>query len=66
MDDRSVNARVISGAGDPFLYAAPALAELTPSKRERLVREHFGKEYREEIRNLARLGLLDEEDGEEE
>jgi hypothetical protein len=46
VDERSVNERVISGAGDPFLYAAPSLAEMLPSQRDKLLREHYAPEYR--------------------
>jgi hypothetical protein len=66
VDARSVTQRVIGVGGDPFAYAATALAEMLPSERDRVLREHYAVEYREEIRSLARLGLLDQEEGEEE
>jgi hypothetical protein len=61
VDTRSVTERVVSSAGDPFLLVAPALAEMTPSKRERIIREHYGRQYRHEVRRLALLGHLDSE-----
>ena len=64
MDERSVDQRLIGVGGDPFVYAAPALADLLPSERERLIREHYGREYRQEIRRLMALGVTDEEEEE--
>jgi len=65
VDRGSVEQKLISGAGDPFLAVAPRLADMLPTQRERLIREHYAVEYRQDLRRLAALGLLDEEDGEE-
>jgi hypothetical protein len=63
MDERSVTQRVVGVGGDPFAYAGQPLADMLPSERERLIREHYAVEYRQEIRRLAARGLLDEESG---
>ncbi len=34
------------------------------SERERLIREHYGREYRQELRRLMALGVTDEEEEE--
>ncbi len=64
MTDRSVQQRVIGVGGDPFFAASPSLADLLPSERERIIREHYGREYRQEIRRLMALGVTDEEEEE--
>jgi hypothetical protein len=57
---------VVSSAGDPFAYAGQPLAEMTPSKREKLLREHYAKEYRADLRRIMASGgfasVTDEED----
>jgi hypothetical protein len=63
--DRSVEQKLVGVGGDPFVAAAPALAEMTPSAREKLLREHYGRECREEVRRLASLGHLDDLDEDE-
>ena len=63
----SVTERVISSAGDPFFAAAPSLgylAELTPSKRDKLIREAAATEYRAHLRRLMAMGVTDDEDDE--
>ena len=34
------------------------------SERERLIREHYGREYRQELRRLMALGVTDEDEEE--
>ncbi len=66
MDDRSVAQRMLGVGGDPFFAAAPALAELTPSQRDKALREYHAPEYREHLRRImARFpGVTDEEEEE--
>ena len=66
MDDRSVDQRLIGVGGDPFFAAAPALADLLPSERERIIREHAAVEYRQELRRLMALGVAEPDELEEE
>lgn len=61
----SVTERVISSAGDPFFAAAPALAELTPSKRDKLIREAAAPEYRAHLRRIVAAGQFPCDDEEE-
>jgi hypothetical protein len=42
--------------------AARGLADMTPSERDRYLREYYAPEYRAELRKLADRGLLDEEE----
>ena len=64
MDSRSVEQKLVGVGGVPFFSAAPALADLLPSERERLIRERCGQQYREEVLRLAAIGHLDEEEEE--
>ncbi len=66
MDDRSVDQRLVGVAGDPFFAAAPALADLLPSEREKIIREHYAPEYREHLRRIVARepGVTDEEEEE--
>jgi len=69
LTDRSVHQRLIGVGGDPFFAASlgyPALAELTPSQREKALREYHAAEYREHIRRIvARFPGVTDEDEEE-
>jgi hypothetical protein len=70
MDERSVAQKLIGVGGDPFFAASlgyPPLVDLLPSERERLIREHYAQEYREDLRRIIASGaeVTDEEDGEE-
>ena len=65
MSDRSVDQRPVSVAGDPFFAAAPALAEMLPSERDKLLREHHAVEYREHLRRIMAAGVTDKEEEEE-
>ncbi len=65
MSERTVHQRLIGVEGDPFVYAAPALAELTPSQRDKALREHYAPEYREHLRRIVVAGVTDEEEEEE-
>ena len=58
MADRSVHRETL--AGDPI--AARGLADMTPSERDRYLREYYAPKYRAELRKLADRGLLDEEE----
>jgi hypothetical protein len=60
----SVTERVISSAGDPFVGASKPLAEMLPSERERLIREHYAPEYREHLRRIVAAGVTDDEEEE--
>ncbi len=62
MSGLSVDQRVIGVAGDPFFAAAPALAEMLPSERDKLLREHYAVEYREHLRRIMAAGVTDEEE----
>jgi hypothetical protein len=62
LSEPTVHQRLIGVGGDPFFAAAPALAEMTPSARERLVREHYAVEYRQDLRRIVALGVTDEEE----
>jgi hypothetical protein len=64
MDERSVTQRLIGVGGDPFAHAGQPLAEMTPSKRDKLLREHFAPEYREHLRRIMAAGVTDEEEEE--
>ncbi len=66
MSDRSVDQRLIGVEGDPFVYAAPALTELTPSQRDKALREYHAPEYREHLRRIMAAGVTSEADEEEE
>jgi hypothetical protein len=59
LTDRSVppTERIISAAGDPFLAAGMPLADMTASERDAMVRILSAKEYRQELRCLAALGV---------
>jgi hypothetical protein len=61
LDTRSVEKKLIGVGGDPFVAAATPLAEMTPSQRDKALREHYAAAYRSEIRVLAAQGLLDSE-----
>jgi hypothetical protein len=65
VDEATVHQRLISVGGDPFVYAAPALAEMTPSQRDKVLREHHAVEYREHLRRIVAAGVFDEEEEEE-
>jgi hypothetical protein len=64
MINGSVTERLIGVSGDPFFAAAPTLAEMTPSQRDKFLREHHAPEYRRDLQRLMALGVTDEE-GEE-
>jgi hypothetical protein len=42
-------------SGDPFFAAS--LVDMTPSQRDKAIREHCSHEYRAEIRRLMALGV---------
>jgi hypothetical protein len=48
-----------NAAGDPF---AAWVAELTPSQRDKAIREFYAPAYRDQIRRLASYGLLSDEE----
>jgi hypothetical protein len=56
---------IISSAGDPFVAAAPALADMTPSERDRILRDHAASEYRVALRKLAFLRVPGPDDDDE-
>ncbi len=64
MSEHTVHQRLIGVGGDPFFAAAPALAEMLPSERDRVLREHYAPEYREHIRRIVAAGVTDEEEEE--
>ncbi len=64
MIERSVDQKLIGVGGDPFAAAATPLAEMTPSQRDKVLREHYAPEYRRDLRRIMALGV--EETDEEE
>jgi hypothetical protein len=62
VDETSLTERIISVAGDPFVAAATPLAEMTPSQRDKFLREYHAPEYRQHLRRIMAAGVTDEED----